>query len=81
MKNYHVALIDNDNLPYGYNSGRASNTVTVQLRESKDCLAPYIWQYIGERCVTKKSIREKKSEWLTMINATYNKSFTALRID
>lgn len=79
MPKYYIALIDNNNLPFGY--GTPANTVTVQLRVSANSLAPYAWQYVGLRTTTKKALKKTRKQWLHVINAKYSKAFNNIIID
>ena len=81
QKTYHVGLLMGAGAENYWPNGYSTNTLIVQARRDKDYLSPDLWEYLGERIITKTQLKINKWKILEETNRINKTIFTNVVID
>ena len=78
---YHLGLLRGSSHRNLWGNGHRDGTLVIQVCRSVDFLSCDLWEYIGERVITKAYLRRHCGDLLAAINQQYGTAFKRLVVE
>ena len=73
---YHIGL-----RPESWATKPLEGKLIIEARKCIDYLDCELWEYMGEREITKKQLRENRFDIMRIVNRDYGTNFTKVEVD